>query len=61
MNFSFSVFVLSVFFRLKDGAKDNEGRLEVRVDQFFVGWGTVCSNNFDDNDAKVACRSLNLR
>lgn len=29
------------------------------VNVFYMGeWGTVCSNNWDDNDASVVCKSL---
>ena len=38
-----------------DGSYPSEGRLEV----FRNGaWGTVSDNDFDDNDARVVCRSL---
>ncbi|XP_078578238.1 scavenger receptor cysteine-rich domain-containing protein DMBT1-like [Branchiostoma floridae x Branchiostoma japonicum] len=43
--------------RLVGGWATNEGRLEVRP----VGsydWGTVCDDQFDMNDATVACRML---
>ncbi|XP_071095616.1 hemicentin-1-like [Haliotis cracherodii] len=40
--------------RLAQGSAS--GRLEV----YSRTWGTVCSNNFDDNDARVACRGLDL-
>ena len=32
-----------------------EGRLEVCVNS---AWGTVCNNDFDDNDASVACGAI---
>ena len=37
------------------GSQPNYGRLE-----FISGgiWGTVCSDGFDSNAAKVACRQL---
>ncbi|KAI8517425.1 scavenger receptor [Branchiostoma belcheri] len=44
-------------FRLVGGSTSDEGRLEVRpVDSF--DWGTVCDDEFDTNDANVACRSM---
>lgn len=41
--------------RLAGGKTNHEGRLEI----FYGGqWGTVCQNNFDIKDARVACRQL---
>ncbi|XP_071502320.1 macrophage scavenger receptor types I and II-like [Diadema antillarum] len=37
--------------------RPNEGRLEIYLEQH---WGTVCSRNFNDTDAMVACRQLSL-
>lgn len=43
--------------RLAGGNFSNEGRVEV----FYHGiWGTICTNGWDLNDAKVVCRSLGL-
>jgi Scavenger receptor cysteine-rich domain len=41
--------------RLVGGPNDREGRLEVYHDEV---WGTVCSADFTDLDAKTACMSL---
>uniref|UniRef100_X2B479 SRCR domain-containing protein n=1 Tax=Capitella teleta TaxID=283909 RepID=X2B479_CAPTE len=43
--------------RLEGGSHPGEGRVEV----FFQGvWGTICNEDFDDEDAQVVCRSLGL-
>lgn len=41
--------------RLIGGAVVSEGRVEVCVQET---WGTVCSDSWDDNDARVVCRKL---
>ena len=41
--------------RLVGGPNDREGRLEVYHNEM---WGTVCSYNFADVDARTACMSL---
>lgn len=41
--------------RLSDGSSDNEGRVEVCLDQH---WGTVCQDLWDNTDASVVCRQL---
>ncbi|XP_062608301.1 deleted in malignant brain tumors 1 protein-like [Saccostrea cucullata] len=43
------------FIRLVNGTSSNEGRVEL----FIHGrWGSVCDHSWDDNDARVVCRSL---
>jgi len=42
--------------RLVGGTLANEGRLEMKL---FGIWGTVCSEYFDAEEAKVACYMLN--
>ena len=42
--------------RLVNGAAENLGRLEIC---FNNNWGTVCDDNFDRDEARVACRQLN--
>jgi len=52
--FTLSLCVL-VMVRLAGNSQPNAGRLEV----YYNGtWGTVCSNDFDNKDAQVACRML---
>lgn len=41
--------------RLVGGSSPSNGRVEVN---FGEGWGTVCDDNWDDNEARVVCRML---
>lgn len=41
--------------RLAGGSSPMNGRVEVN---FGEGWGTVCDDGWDDNDARVVCRML---
>ena len=41
--------------RLVGGSSSSEGRVEIKVAGV---WGTVCDNNWGDNDANVVCRQL---
>ena len=41
--------------RLRDGFDDSNGRVEYCRDRI---WGSVCSEGWDDNDARVLCRQL---
>ena len=41
--------------RLQGGVDSSNGRVEVCK---FGVWGTVCNDEWDDNDARVVCRQL---
>ncbi|PVD37785.1 hypothetical protein C0Q70_00386 [Pomacea canaliculata] len=43
-------------YRLVGGDRQGAGRVEISVGGL---WGTVCDNNWDDEDARVLCRFLN--
>jgi len=50
---------LQVSVRLVNGPSRREGRLEVYYSNWWnTGWGTVCSDYFDDRDARVVCYML---
>ena len=44
--------------RLVNGPSDAEGRVEIRYNDI---WGTICNDNFDDNDALVLCKMLGFK
>ena len=56
--FSIICLMVSAAFRLVDGSRPNNGRVEV----FFNGmWGTICDDSFDQYAATVACKYFGFR
>lgn len=51
----YHVIATDIQVRLTNGSFLTEGRVEVLHDNV---WGTICSTNFDVNDATVVCRML---
>lgn len=50
------VICLHVFIGIRlSGGNSSAGRVEIQVNYVY---GTVCDDNFDNNAAKVVCRSL---
>ena len=43
--------------RLMGGSNVREGRVEVCLNRV---WGTVCSEQFSDSDARVVCSQMNF-
>ena len=43
--------------RIVGGAREYEGRVEI-YNENYNGWGTICSRNWDRNDADVVCHQL---
>ena len=41
--------------RLVGGSLDNEGRVEICIEET---WSTICDNGWTVNDANVACQQL---
>ena len=50
---AFALWICHIDVRLEDGNGNFSGRVEILYDG---EWGTVCSDEFDENDAAVVCR-----
>ena len=47
--------VQNIFYRLTDGPNHKSGRVEVKHNGV---WGTICDDNFGENESQVICRML---
>ena len=54
---NFSSLSTPLAIRIMGGAREYEGRVEI-YNENYNGWGTICSQNWDRNDADVVCRQL---
>ncbi len=43
--------------RLSDGSIQQQGRVEICIDQI---WSTICATNWDNSNAFVVCKQLNF-
>lgn len=56
-NASHIILIFQAVIQLRGG----KNRLQGRVEVFHSGeWGTICDDDFDENDARVVCRMHGL-
>ena len=55
LHHSFRLLATKVYARLQHGTSAHDGRAELFA---FGRWGTICDDDWSDNDAKVICYML---